>query len=329
MRPQYDSHATRQATSPIARQPSSIRHGSDIRLSQDRRYSGSRMRGPIDLAQSGEGPAMSDLPVIGAAMTIATYETHYDFMRELPRDIEIQDFFDASLLNGDWASVAAHARNLLDGHEGRIGIHGPFWGFNIASQDPDVRAIVRKRFHQGLDVCEAVGANQMVIHSPYSTWDYNNLDNLPNARASVVERTHDAIGEIVKRAEDMGCVLVVENIEDVDPHARVELVKSFQSEAIAVSIDTGHACYAHGSTGAPPVDYYVGAAGNLLQHVHLQDADGYADRHWSLGEGIIRWHPVFAALGTLTSNPRLIVEIRDKTKIPDSVAYLQSLGLGQ
>jgi len=272
---------------------------------------------------------MSDLPVIGAAMTIATYETHYDFMRELPRDIEIQDFFDASLLNGDWASAAARARKLLDGHTGRIGIHGPFWGFNIASQDPDVRDIVRRRFHQGLDVCEAIGANQMVIHSPFSTWDYNNLDNLPNARASVVERTHDTIGEVVKRAEDMGCVLVVENIEDVDPHARVELVKSFESEAIAVSIDTGHACYAHGSTGAPPVDYYVGAAGNLLQHVHLQDADGYADRHWSLGEGIIHWHSVFAALGALTSNPRLIVEIRDKTKIPASVDYLKSLGLGQ
>ena len=93
---------------------------------------------------------MSDLPVIGAAMTIATYETHYDFMRELPRDIEIQDFFDASLLNGDWASFAAHARKLLDGHEGRIGIHGPFWGFNIASQDPDVRAIVT---HAGEERC--------------------------------------------------------------------------------------------------------------------------------------------------------------------------------
>jgi len=187
---------------------------------------------------------MSDLPVIGAAMTIADYETHHELMRELPRDIEIQDFFDARLLNGDWASVAEKARKLLDGHTGRIGIHGPVWGFNIASQDPDVRDIVRRKFHQGLDVCEAIGANQMVIHSPYSTWDYNNLDNLPNARASVVERTHETIADVVKRAEDIGCVLVVENIEDVDPQARVDLVKSFQSEAIAVSIDTGHACYA-------------------------------------------------------------------------------------
>jgi len=276
-----------------------------------------------------EGLTMTDLPIIGAAMTIANYETHHDFMRELPRDIEIQDFFDPKLLNGDWKSKAEITRKLLNGHEGRIGIHGPFWGFNIASHDPDVRDLVRRKFHQGLDVCENIGANQMVIHSPYTTWDFNNLDNHPDARAGILERTHETIGDIVRRAADMGCVLVVENIEDVDPHARVELIKSFQSDAIAVSIDTGHACYAHGSTGAPPVDYYVKAASNHLQHVHLQDADGHADRHWSLGEGIIHWHSVFAALGELTSNPRLIVEIRDKAKIPASVARLQALGLGR
>ncbi|TIW76161.1 MAG: sugar phosphate isomerase/epimerase, partial [Mesorhizobium sp.] len=78
----------------------------------------------------------------------------------------------------------------------------------------------------------------------------------------------------------------------------------------------------HGSTGAPPVDYFVRAAGNRLQHVHLQDADGYADRHWSLGEGTIQWRSVFAALARLESNPRLIIEIRDKSRIPASAAYI-------
>jgi sugar phosphate isomerase/epimerase len=272
---------------------------------------------------------MTDLPVIGAAMPLATYESLRDFMRELPRDVEIQDFFDASLLEGDWRTVAERGRALLDGHEGRIGIHGPFWGFSIASQDPDVRAVVKKRFHQGLDVCEVLGANQMVIHSPFTTWDYNNLDNLPNARAGMAERCHETLDEVLRRAADMGCVLVLENIEDKDPHARVELVKSFGSPAFAVSIDTGHAHYAHGSTGAPPVDYYVHAVGDTLQHVHLQDADGFADRHWSLGEGTVNWHAIFAALGRLTSNPRLIVEIRDKDKIVASVKHLQALGLGR
>ena len=82
-------------------------------------------------------------------------------------------------------------------------------------------------------------------------------------------------------------------------------------------------------SGAPPVDYYVRAAGEMLAHVHLQDCDGYADRHWSLGEGTIRWHSVFRALAEIDANPRLVLELRDYARIPDSMAYLEREGLGQ
>jgi sugar phosphate isomerase/epimerase len=274
-------------------------------------------------------PYMSSLPVIGAAMTLGELEVHREWLFDKQRDLELQDFTDAGTLEGDWAPLVARAKTLLDGHQGRLGIHGPFWGFTIASEDPDIRAVVTKRLKQGLDVCAALGATQMVSHSPYTTWSYNNLDNSKSERQRVVEYAHLTMRDAVKQAEDIGAVIVLENIEDIDQHARVSLADSFNSPAVAVSIDTGHAHYAHGSTGAPPVDYYVKAAGNRLQHIHLQDADGYADRHWSLGEGSILWHSVFTALGALTSQPRLIVEIKDKSKIPASARYLESLGLAQ
>ncbi|UCI08475.1 sugar phosphate isomerase/epimerase family protein [Mesorhizobium sp. B1-1-8] len=270
---------------------------------------------------------MTSLPILGAAMTLDDVEIHRDWLFEKQRDLELQSFVDAEILNGDWAPRAARAKKLLDGHRGRLGIHGPFWGFTIASQDPDIRAVVSKRLMQGLDVCAAIGATQMVVHSPYTTWSYNNLDNNRGGREEIVEYCHLTLRDAVRQAEDIGCTMVLENIEDKDPHIRVALADSFASPAVAVSIDTGHAYYAHGSTGAPPVDHYVHAAGNRLQHVHLQDADGYADRHWSLGEGTIQWRSVFAALAGLESNPRLIIEIKDKSKIPASAAYIASLGI--
>lgn len=272
---------------------------------------------------------MTSLPVLGAAMTLDDLEIHRDWLFEKQRDLELQSFTEASVLNGDWAPLAARARKLLDGHQGRLGIHGPFWGFTIASQDPDIRDVVSKRLVQGIEVCAAIGATQMVVHSPYTTWSYNNLDNNPGEREKIVGYCHLTLRDAVRRARDIGCTMVLENIEDKDPHIRVALADSFNSPAVAVSIDTGHAYYAHGSTGAPPVDYYVHAAGNRLQHIHLQDADGYADRHWSLGEGTIQWHSVFAALAKLESNPRLIIEIRDKSKIPASAAYIASLGIAE
>ncbi|MTH96719.1 sugar phosphate isomerase/epimerase [Roseibium sp. RKSG952] len=272
---------------------------------------------------------MADLPILGAALTVETLETHRDLIIEKHRDLEIQDFVSADLLNGDWQDAVARALKLLDGHEGRVGIHGPFWGLALDANDPDIRTVVRKRLLQGLEVCEALKATHMVVHSPYSTWDYNNLDNYPAARDRKIELCHETMADAVKRAESIGCELVIENIEDKDPADRLRLAKSFSSDAVKVSIDTGHAHYAHGSTGAPPVDYYVQAAGNMLRHVHLQDADGYADRHWPLGEGTINWPSVFSALAGLDSNPRLIIELRDHDGLKASIANMAALGLAQ
>jgi sugar phosphate isomerase/epimerase len=267
------------------------------------------------------------LPVLGAAMPLARLRQHRDWILERQRDLELQDFIWADLLNGDWKPLAAEIKRELDGYTGRLGIHGPFWGFSIGTNDPDVRDVVRKRMAQGLDVCAALGATQMVVHSPYTTWDHNNLDYKPGGRADKIERAHATLDDAVKRAEDMGCVLVIENIEDVDPHVRVELAKSFNSPAVRVSLDTGHANYAHLSTGGPPLDYYVHAAGNLLHHVHLQDTDGYADRHWNPGEGNVPWREVFRALGRLSSNPRLILEVIDRERLRVGADHLVALGL--
>jgi sugar phosphate isomerase/epimerase len=270
------------------------------------------------------------LPILGAALKLAGIRQHRDWLLELPRDLELQDFHTAETLEGDWRPLVAETKKLLDGHQGRLGIHGPFWGFKLDSHDPEIRAVVRRRLLQGLEACAALGATQMVIHSPYTAWDYNNLDNYhPKGRMEVVERTHQTLREVVARAEENGVTLVIENIEDRDPHARVALAASFGSANVQVSIDTGHAHYAHGSLGAPPVDYYVHAAGEALRHVHLQDADGYADRHWNPGEGTIRWQAVFAALARLEYNPRLILEVRDATTLRRGTAFLEEMGLAR
>jgi sugar phosphate isomerase/epimerase len=278
-----------------------------------------------------ESPEMphSEIPVIGAALAVPELVQFRDWLFEKDRDLELQTFHEPEVISGDWMPYAEEALRLLSGFRGRLGIHGPFWGFSIDSLDADIRKLVARRMNTALDICEVVGATQMVIHSPYTTWDYNNLDNYPTARGTVIENVHDTLQGVVKRAEDQGVTLVLENIEDIDPLDRLRLAQSFNSDAVKVSIDTGHAEYAHGSTGAPPVDYFVRAAGNHLDHVHLQDADGHADRHWALGEGTILWPSVFRALAAIEAKPRLILELRDKSGIARSMTFLSEKGLGQ
>lgn len=272
----------------------------------------------------------ADLPVLGACLPIDALPEYRDWILEAQRDVELQDFCFPEVLGGsDWKERAARARALLAGHAGRLGIHGPFWGFSVASKDPEIRAVVRRRLDQGLDACAETGATQMVVHSPYTTWGHNNLDMDRRGRAEVLELAQDTLAPAVRRAEALGVTLVIENIEDKDPTDRVTLARSFASAAVKVSVDTGHANYAHGSTGAPPPDYYIGAAGELLDHVHIQDTDGYADRHWVPGEGNIRWPVVFAAIRAAGGSPRLMIEIRDKGRIRDAAAYLAQAGLAR
>lgn len=270
---------------------------------------------------------LSNLPVLGAALSLDNLALHRDWVLERQRDVELQAFFRPEALDGDFSADVARARSILDGHTGRLGIHGPFWGFSIASHDPAIRRVVTDRFLKALEICEQVKADQMVIHSPATTWGFNNLQVFPEEAAKLTERTHLTLGPVVKRAEDIGVTLVIENIEDKDPVDRVRLARSFNSERVKVSIDTGHAHYAHVSTSAPPVDVFVTAAGDMLEHVHIQDADGFADRHWLPGEGSVNWLAVFKAFGALTSNPRLVLEVRDQPGLMKGVRHLVDLGL--
>ncbi|MCM2563264.1 sugar phosphate isomerase/epimerase [Lutimaribacter sp. EGI FJ00015] len=270
---------------------------------------------------------MSDLPVIGAQLSVLDLDRHRDWIFEKDRDIELPEFCMADILAKPEPFIAM-ALDKLRGWNGRLGIHGPFSGFELDVKDRDIRSIVQARLDRALEVCARLGARQMVIHSPYDPWDAQNLDNAPRGRAKSVSQILDTLAPALKRAQAEGVEMVLENIKDTDPGLRRAVVEAADTPALRLSVDTGHALWAHVSAGAPPVDRFVQDAGALLGHVHLQDADGYADRHWVLGEGDTNFHPIFDALRGLEARPHLIVEINDFSRVPESVAYLERLGLG-
>ncbi len=273
---------------------------------------------------------MSALPLtIGAALTLPDLPQHLDWLRARERDLEIQDFCDPGPLPADWRDRAGAIRAALDGWHGRLGLHGPYCGLDLAAPDPEIRAVVQRRLDERLDVCAALGADQMVVHSPVTTWDHFNRDNAPGAAEAMRERVAGVLAPALRRARDMGVVLVLENIEDVDPLDRLAIVEALGSPALRLSLDTGHALYAHGVAGAPPVEDFVASAGEMLAHVHLQDADGSADRHSPPGQGSVPWGAVFAALARIEARPRLVLELADAARIPEGFAWLAERGLAE
>ncbi|WP_421725060.1 sugar phosphate isomerase/epimerase family protein [Bauldia sp.] len=271
---------------------------------------------------------MTELPKLGAALRPEELSRHIDWLVDDDRDLELQGFHTPDALLSDWKPRAAEVRKQLASHKGRQGMHGPA-SVPLASNDPGVRALAQERLSQALDVCEDLGLTQMVIHSPYIHWDQENLYRLPSRRDEKLDDFRATLEPVVIRAEALNVELVIENIEDRDPSIRGDIVTHLASPALKLSIDTGHAYYANRMGGAPSVDLFVRAAGEHLTHLHLQDADGLADRHWAIGDGTVPWMAVFEELGRLSSNPRLIIEIRNKTDVLRSAEHLVRLGLAR
>lgn len=268
------------------------------------------------------------LPCLGTALRRETLELLRDWIMERDRPIEIQDFIYHVRLVNDVTDLIADYRRALSGHAGPRGLHGPFFGFDIDTTDPDVRAIAQARLIRTIEIADALEATQMVVHSPFTFWHTLNYANYTGLREQIFEATAECLAPVLERARRAGVELVLENIDDACPFDRVDLVRTIDHPFLKVSLDTGHADLAHGQYKAPPVVDYVAAAGAMLAHVHLQDADGHADRHWHPGDGRIPWTAVFDALGSLPSMPRLILEVRANfERIPETVRRLEDRGL--
>lgn len=269
------------------------------------------------------------LPIIGASMPSSWLDTHLDWLLEHQRDLEISDFIYLDLL--DNKNLAAHLREIkskLEGYTGRMGIHGPFRNLPLAAYDPKIRAVVQERFKQGLDIAAEIGATHMVIHSPLEFLGApSNLINPTIGDRDLFDVAHETLAPIVEQAEQVDCMLLIENTHDKYPRILTDLVRSFNSDRVRQSLDVGHA-YIKYCEGAPPPDYYVRVAGDLLGHIHLQDTDGYSDRHWAIGEGKVDWEELFRAIAELESPPRLILELlRDFDTIPSAINYLTQKNL--
>jgi sugar phosphate isomerase/epimerase len=271
----------------------------------------------------------TSLPLLGAALPISGLAEYRDWLIEDQRAVEIQDPCLQDVLDEDWSHLTRRARELLDGHTGLRGIHGPFDGISIMSKDRKARALASERLCQALRFGAEIGATHMVVHSPFM---FFGTPFVPHSQAfdreAQIDLVHATLDPVVALARELGCMLVFEGIEDQHPAPLLALVSSFESDLVRMSLDIGHAMITN-RRGGPPPDQWVREAGPLLGHLHLQDSDGNIDRHWAPGKGQMPWYALFEALASLKHQPRLILELKQKGEIRQGAAWLAERGLAR
>lgn len=73
---------------------------------------------------------------VGACLKAAEIAEHRNWLFDDVRDIEIKDFMTQASLSADRADLIAATTTALDGHMGRLDIHGPFEGLDIDRPGP-------------------------------------------------------------------------------------------------------------------------------------------------------------------------------------------------
>lgn len=267
----------------------------------------------------------TSLPVVGTAVRLHELPTYIDWILADQRDLEMPDAADIPVLDGDWKQTCREINALLDGYTGRFGLHGPAHDLNLAAWEPRMMELVRDRMKRGLEMAAELSATHMVIHSPLLFLGFPQKPYYVQERIDLTLKTLQPIVEI---AEQIKCMLVIENIHDRNARHLSDLVRAFESPYVRQSLDCGHAQVNH-MLGGPPPDQYIYEAGDLLAHIHLQDVDGYADRHWGIGYGSINWFAIFDAIKQIGSQPRLILELRDRADAYRSAEWLQAHGLAR
>ena len=272
---------------------------------------------------------ISSIPTVGAALEIAHLREKIDWLVSDQRDLEIQDPVHPAFLDGDWRSAVKQARTLLADFRGRLGIHGPYKGIWINAEDPLLADAVVQRLSTGLAIAGELGATHMVVHSPFTTFGSPFVTHSSSAgRESELSATRVVLERLLPLAESIGCTLVLENIYDTNPRLWLDLVQTINSPALRLSVDVGHA-FLTSQIGGPPPDQWIREAGEWLAHVHLQDSDGCADRHWRIGQGNLNWYAIFSALSEINVSPRLLLEMRHVRDVEASARWLFQRGLAK
>lgn len=268
--------------------------------------------------------------VVGCNSPIDELPVVSDWLVDGQRDLEIGDVGRWQNLDaGDWKERAATLRSHLGGYTGRLGVHGPFVGMLINAPDPDIQAAVSRRLTQGVQFAAELGATHMVVHSPFAQKGsaFMQLASETDLQNNI-GWIHATLEPVVRVAESLGIMLVIENINDLNPTAVIATARSFDTETVRLSIDVGHVQLHTRAGGMPPSQWILETA-PYLQHLHLQDNDGMFDRHWAPGDGEINWYSVFEALSTLDHQPRLIMEVKNRHNVQRGYEYLSGRGLAR
>ena len=239
---------------------------------------------------------------------------HLAVARQHDLGLELQEFSDPNVLDGDWRSLLDRYQRALSDFSGLRAMHGAY--IDLVSGSPDLRlvALTRERYLHNLQIGRELGIKYIDFHANYLP-----LVDHPSYLPGWVERQVAFWAPLAEQAEQYGICLLLENMWEPAPAIICRILDRVRSPYLKACLDVGHAVlYSH-----LPISEWVRDLGEHLIYTHLHNNHGTTDEHLAFGDGVIDFPELLASLRALPNPPLFSLELPNIDLIRDSLPYLQ------
>ena len=227
--------------------------------------------------------------------------------------LDLQEFADPNVLDGDWRAHVARYRKALSGFGGELTLHGSFLDLVPGSPDRQVVAVARERYRQNLTIAAEIGAHLVNYHINYLP-----LVDDPRYLPGWIERQIAFWQPLAQEAGALGVMIVLENMWEPDPTIQRRVLEGVYSPHVRACLDVGHARV----YSKLPLEPWIETLKPFLVFTHLHNTSGTEDIHLAFGNGVLPMPAVLDMLRALPRPPIFCLELPDAASIQDSLQYL-------
>jgi len=227
--------------------------------------------------------------------------------------LELQEFSDPNVLDGDWRGLLDRYARALDGFSRPLALHGPY--IDLVSGSPDMRlvALTRERYLHNLEIGRELGVQYIDFHANYLP-----LVDHPSYLPGWVERQVAFWMPITEQAAQYNITLLLENMWEPEPAIICRILNRIQSPYLQACLDVGHAVL----YSRLPVSVWINELDGYLVYAHLHNNHGTTDEHLAFGDGVIDFPELLDLLRKLPHPPVFSLELPTLEAIKSSLAYL-------
>jgi sugar phosphate isomerase/epimerase len=207
-------------------------------------------------------------------------------------------YFSAEDLDTSFEKDVKHLAETLHQNGLEITLHGPYMDLSPGGVDRRIKEITSGRLLKTIEWAYFFKPKTIVFHPGYEKWKFDGDVKL------WLESSLQTWRPLVKEAEEMDLVLVIENVFEENPDSLALLLQEIDSHHFRFCFDTGH----HHVFGKTPLPIWIESLGRYLVEVHLHDNHQEMDEHLPVGDGNFDFDEFFGLLSKFRLSPIYTIE---------------------